>query len=78
MARSCRAGTRLSFESHTRAEKSKATILDRIKRKNKTQSDDESVKVQNHAILASLKLGEGGGGRGGPDVLFILSKTVAW
>jgi len=37
------------------------------------QSNDESAKEQKRAILASLKWG----GRGGPDVPFILSKIVA-
>ena len=37
------------------------------------KSKDEGVKEQKCAILASLKLG----GRGGPDVPFILSKIVA-
>ena len=35
------------------------------------QSNDEGAKEQIRAILASLK-----GGRGGPDVPFILSKIV--
>jgi len=51
------------------------TVLNRIKWNNyppsPPQSNDEGAKEQIRAILASLK-----GGRGGPDVPFILSKIV--